>query len=82
MVVELLKKVKNLRKGMMKLGKLRHESKYLAIRYFYTKKNWSIEWMCRQLEISRAAYYKWLHREIPYEEVENIKTCGTCQRIR
>lgn len=50
----------------MKLGKLRHESKYLAIRYFYTKKNWSIEWMCRQLEISRAAYYKWLHREIPY----------------
>lgn len=29
--------------------------------------------MCRQLEISRAAYYKWLHREIPYEELENIK---------
>lgn len=57
----------------MKLGKLRHESKYLAIRYFYTKKNWSIEWMCRQLEISRAAYYKWLHREIPYEELENIR---------
>ena len=41
--------------------------------YFYTKKNWSIEWMCRQLEISRAAYYKWLHREIPYEELENIR---------
>ena len=57
----------------MKLGKLRHESKYLAIRYFYTKKNWSIEWMCRQLEISRAAYYKWLHREVPYEELENIR---------
>lgn len=29
--------------------------------------------MCRQLEISRAAYYKWLHREIPYEELENIR---------
>lgn len=29
--------------------------------------------MCRQLEISRAAYYKWLHREIPYEELESIR---------
>lgn len=67
----------------MKLGKLRHESKYLAIRYFYTKKNWSIEWMCRQLEISRAAYYKWLHREIPYgakgrtiNKFEYVSYCG------
>lgn len=29
--------------------------------------------MCRQLGVSRAAYYKWLHRETPYEEQENIK---------
>ena len=29
--------------------------------------------MCKQLEISRAAYYKWLHREIPEQEKENIK---------
>ncbi len=29
--------------------------------------------MCKQLEISRAAYYKWLHREIPSQEQENIK---------
>ncbi len=33
----------------------------------------TIEWMCKQLEISRAAYYKWLHREAPYEELENIR---------
>lgn len=57
----------------MRLGKVRHESKYLAIKYFHTKKNWSIEWMCKQLEISRAAYYKWTHREIPEQEAENIK---------
>lgn len=57
----------------MRLGKVRHESKYLTVRHFYTKKNWSIEWMCRQLEISRAAYYKWLHREVPDAERENIK---------
>ena len=35
--------------------------------------NWSINWMCKQLEISRAAYYKWLHREIPKKEAENMK---------
>lgn len=29
--------------------------------------------MCKQLDISRAAYYKWLHREIPEQELENIK---------
>lgn len=55
------------------LGKVRHESKYLAIKYFHEEKNWSIEWMCKQLEISRAAYYKWLHREIPLHEKENIE---------
>ena len=55
------------------LGKVRYESKYLAIQYFHTEKNWSIDWMCRQLEISRAAYYKWIHREIPEQEKENIK---------
>lgn len=57
----------------MKLGKLRYESKYLTIKHFHETKKWSIEWMCKQLEISRAAYYKWLHREVPEQESENIK---------
>jgi len=54
-------------------GKVRYESKYLAIKYFHEEKKWSIEWMCKQLEISRAAYYKWLHREVPLHEKENIE---------
>ena len=29
--------------------------------------------MCKQLNVSRAAYYKWLHREIPEQEMENIR---------
>jgi hypothetical protein len=29
--------------------------------------------MCKQLKISRAAYYKWLHCETPEQELENIK---------
>lgn len=28
--------------------------------------------MCQQLDITRAAYYKWLHRDIPVAEQENI----------
>jgi len=57
----------------VRLGKVRHESKYLTIKYFHKEKNWSIEWMCKHLEISRAAYYKWSHREVPDAEHENIK---------
>lgn len=29
--------------------------------------------MCKQLGISHAAYYKWLHRTIPEQESENTK---------
>ena len=29
--------------------------------------------MCKQLEVSRAAYYKWVHRKVPEQELENIK---------
>ena len=57
----------------MRLGKLRYASKFMTIKFFHETKNWSINWMCKQLEISRAAYYKWLHREIPEQELENIK---------
>ena len=55
----------------MSLGKLRYESKYLAIQYFYETKKWSINWMCKQLHLSRAAYYKWRNRDIPQQELEN-----------
>ena len=29
--------------------------------------------MCKQLEVSRAAYYKWLHREILEQELGNME---------
>lgn len=57
----------------MSLGKQRYESKYIAIKYFYEEKQWSVNWMCRQLGISRAAYYKWLSRSIPQQEKENAE---------
>lgn len=43
----------------------------MAVKHFYETKNWSIKWMCKVLNISRAAYYKWLHREQTAEEMEN-----------
>ncbi len=55
----------------MRLGRLRYASKYLTIQHFYTEKQWSIAWMCKKLHVTRAAYYKWLHREIPEAERQN-----------
>ena len=45
----------------------------MAIKFFHETKNWSINWMCQQLGISRSAYYKWVHREISVQESENIQ---------
>ena len=30
----------------MRLGKLRYNSEFIAIKFFYETKNWSINWMC------------------------------------
>ena len=55
----------------MRLGKQRHESKYLAIEDFNTNKGWSISWMCHQLGTTRSAFYKWKHRIVPEQEQLN-----------
>ena len=55
----------------MNLGRQRYASKYFAIQHFYTERHWSVNWMCRQLGVTRAAYYKWLARDIPEAEKEN-----------
>ena len=55
----------------MILGRLRHNAKYLTIKYFSMEKQWNICWMCRKLDISKAAYYRWLNREVPDAEKEN-----------
>ena len=60
----------------MRLGKLRYDSRSMAIQFFYESRDWTIKWMGAQLEISRASYYKWLHREVPAQEQENIKLAG------
>ena len=51
---------------------MRSEEKYLTIQHFHNESGWSICWMCQQLGVSKAAYYKWLHRPIPQNEQENL----------
>lgn len=57
----------------MRLGKQRHESKYIAIEYFYTNKRLSIKWMCKNLGISRSSFYKGKHKTQPEQERVNIE---------
>ena len=65
----------------MRLGRVRFESKYLAIQFFYAEKGWSIRWMCRHLGISKAAYYKWLHRSVPQAEQENQRILAQAEEL-
>lgn len=51
---------------------MRSEAKYLTIQHFQKEAGWSVRWMCLQLGISKAAYYKWLRRSVPLTEQENI----------
>lgn len=37
--------------------------------------------LCKLGNVSRAAYYKWLHREIPESEVENLRIAGEIEKI-
>lgn len=56
----------------MRLSRVRFESKYLAIQYYHEENGWSIRWVCRQSGISKAAYYKWMHRIALETERENL----------
>ena len=48
----------------MRLGRIRYESKYLAIEYYHVKEGWSIRWLYRQLmvccckEVSNEKHWK------------------------
>lgn len=57
----------------MRFDKLRYASEFMTIKYFAETKNWNINWMCKQLEVSRSAYYKWVDRKSSNQELENMK---------
>lgn len=45
----------------------------MAIRELHEEQNYSVSWMCKKLDINRAAYYKWLKRPIPAKELEDME---------
>lgn len=59
---------------------IRHR-KYDLIKELHQERGWSIGWMCRVLEISRAAYYKWLNRGTTVQDEENALLLEEIRRI-
>ena len=55
----------------MGLSLLRHEQIYQAIIEEHEEHGYPISALCHLGKVSRAAYYKWLHRGIPAYEAEN-----------
>lgn len=45
--------------------------KYAMIEEYHEKENWEVIWMCKQLKVSKQAYYKWKKREETKLEIEN-----------
>lgn len=58
-------------------SKSKNEVKYLAIKELHEEEKYSIRWMCKQLDIRRSSYYKWLNRPISKNEKEDVKLSET-----
>lgn len=68
MVMDTLPKAKRIY-----LEKLNRIIDYQLIRKFHEEENYDIDFMCRELKIARASYYKWLNRKPSDREIENEK---------
>ena len=65
----------------MGLSLIRHEQVYLAIKTEHDEHGYPISALCKVGNISRAAYYKWLHREIPTYETVNKRIADEIEKI-
>lgn len=50
---------------------IRHEAIYQAIKKEHEEHNYPVQALCKLGMVSRAAYYKWLNREILENELKN-----------
>ena len=60
---------------------IRHESIYQAVKEEHEEHNYPIHTLCKLGGISRAAYYKWLNREISENEQENQRIATIIEKI-
>ena len=65
----------------MGLSLIRHEQVYLAIKTEHDEQCYPISALCKIGNVSRAAYYKWLHRELPNYEAENKRIADEIEKI-
>ena len=65
----------------MGLSLVRHEQVYLAIKTEHDEHCYPISALCKIGNVSRAAYYKWLHRELPNYEAENKRIPDEIEKI-
>ena len=65
----------------MGLSLVRHEQVYLAIKTEHDEHCYPISALCKIGNVSRAAYYKWLHRELPNYEAENKRIADVIEKI-
>ena len=65
----------------MGLSLIRHEQVYLAIKTEHDEHCYPISALCKIGNVSRAAYYKWLHRELPNYEAENKRIADEIEKI-
>lgn len=60
---------------------MRHEAIYQAAKEGHAAHGYPVQQLCRFGGISRAAYYKWINREIPAYEIENRKIAEEIKKI-
>lgn len=65
----------------MGLSLLRYKHIYQAIKEENEKHGYPISTLCKLGNVSRAAYYKWLHRKVPSNEAENERIAETIEKI-
>lgn len=53
----------------------------MAVKEEHENHGYPIEALCRLGHVSRAAYYKWLHRGLPRYEAENIRIAEEIEKI-
>lgn len=60
---------------------MRHGYIYQAIKEEHEQHEYPILELCRIAKISRASYYKWLHRKVPASEKQNQKLAEILEKI-
>lgn len=71
MIIEVLKKHQNSGTNGKKFSLIRQEDKYETIKYFNENKGYSIDFLCKTLDLPKSSYYKWMNRKIPKKELQD-----------